>query len=146
MRLSQVSLSASASGRSSRGPVGWLGKFDPAGAVRGAWRGFVVLLLGGLAAPVAAVYLPVLGSVWLAVTAIAAFVVAAWKPGSSADPRWFGMVSAVGAYLLILPLVLLQPAGRSLVQIGCTLAVAVLAGALTGFVRRRSSRTGGADE
>jgi hypothetical protein len=118
----------------------WLDKFDPVAAVRGAWRGFAVLLIGGLLAPVAAQHIPVVGSFWLVLTAVAAFVVAAWAPGTSADFRVCGVVSAVGAYLLVLPPVLLQSAGRSLVQIVSTLAVAALVGAVTGFARTRWSQ------
>ncbi|MFF5988810.1 hypothetical protein [Prauserella flavalba] len=149
MRLSQISQLSRhrfSAGRDSRDLAGWLDKFDPVAVVRGAWRGFAVLLIGGLLAPAAARYLPVVGSFWLVLTAVAAFVVAAWKPGMSADFRWFGLVSAVGAYLLILPLVLLQPAGRSPVQIVSTVAVAALVGALTGFVRGRRSGAGESDE
>lgn len=121
----------------------WLESIDPAATVRGASRGFTVLLLGGLVQPVTAM-LPVVGLVWLPLTAMVAFVVAAWKPGGSASFPLYGAVSGLGAYLLMLPLVLLQPAGRSPVQIGCTVAVAVLVGAGTGWWRGR--RVGACDE
>ncbi|MET8249144.1 hypothetical protein ABZV31_35125 [Streptomyces sp. NPDC005202] len=126
--------------------ISWFDKFDPVAAVRGAWRGFVVLLIGGLFAPAAVGFVPVVGPFWLVLTAVAAFVVAAWEQGASADFRWYGLISAVCAYLLILPLVLLQPDGHSPVQIVSTLAVAVLVSACTGFARGRLSRSGGSDE
>lgn len=121
-------------------PASWLESIDPVATVRGASRGFTVLLLGGLVQPIATAYLPVIGVVWLPLTALAAFVVAAWRPGNSAIPWRYGALAAIGAYLLIVPLVLLQPAGRSPVQLGATAAVAFAVGATAGWLRGRRVR------
>jgi hypothetical protein len=56
-------------------------RFDLALAAAGASRGFTILILGGLSFPLAASFLPVVGSVWLTLTAVIAFIVAAWNAG-----------------------------------------------------------------
>lgn len=110
---------------------------DMPAVVRGCGRGFLVLVGGGLIAPVLAQSSPLLGAVLLAGAAVVAFGVAAVPQGSTTNGPLHGVLAAIGAYLLVLPLVLLAPAGRDVVQILLTAAAAVAVGAATGWVRQR---------
>lgn len=113
-----------------------LERVDPAIAARGAWRGFAILLLGGLSLPLAAAVVPPLGSVWLTVTAVLAFTVAAWNAGAATVPALQGAVNALAGYLLILPLVFMSTQPSAL-QIAATTIVAAVTGSVTGLVRGR---------
>ncbi|MCF7550735.1 hypothetical protein [Pseudonocardia sp. WMMC193] len=121
------------------------GPIDGPAAVRAASAGFTVLLLGGLAAPIAAQFLPVVGQFWLSIVAVAAFVVAGWRIGDARNAALHGACAALGSYVLVLPLVL-WTAGLAAVgwgQIVGTAAVAVVVGGLTGFVVGRRRDSGG---
>lgn len=119
------------------GPLGG-SELDLPCIVRGAWRGFVVLLLGGLAAPLLQRIVPVVGYFSLTLVAVVAFTLAACGVGRRGHPVRHGVYAAVGAYALVLPIVLLTPAGRDLVQISLTAALAVAIGAGTGFLAGRT--------
>ena len=110
---------------------------DMVTVVRGCGRGFLVLVVGGLLAPVLAQRAPLLGTLVLAGTSIAAFAVASLPLGGSGNGPLHGILAAVGAYLLVLPLVLLAPAGRDVLQISMTAGAAVLVGAGTGWAAQR---------
>lgn len=99
--------------------------------VRGASTGFTVLVIGGLAAPIMSL-VPVIGPPWLIITAVVAFVVAAWRVGDALSPAVHGAAAAVAAYLLVLPLVAMATGGIDLAQLGLTTLTAVVVGALTG--------------
>jgi hypothetical protein len=101
-----------------------------------------VLLLGGLCVPLVVAAVPVLGGVALTLVAVVAFVVAGYGVGHLRQPVRHGVFAALGAYALVLPLVLFSPAGRDPVQIGLTVTTAVAVGAVTGFVAGRR-HTGG---
>ncbi|WP_375001806.1 hypothetical protein [Aeromicrobium sp. CTD01-1L150] len=119
------------------------GLVDVPFAVRGASAGFSVLLIGGISAPlVGFLTMPLAGTLWLTATAALAFVVAARRIGRPKVPQLHGAVAAVGAYLLVLPLVLPFQAGRDLGQIALTLATAISVGACTSWVqdRRKNGR------
>jgi len=119
----------------------WADLIDAPKAVRGASTGFTILVLGGLSAPVAVALLPVVGIAWLPLVAVVAFVVAAARIGSAPNPWVHGVVSALSAYLLVLPLVVLG--GRpNPAQIAMTAGAAVVVGAVTGLVQgiRRDRR------
>ncbi|HWU22482.1 MAG TPA: hypothetical protein VN088_13200 [Nocardioides sp.] len=110
--------------------------------VKGASRGFTVLLLGGVVQPWVGMLLPPLGFVWLALVAVAAFVVAARTPDLGpfplrGDRALIGAGAAFGSYALVLPLVL-SAAGGPLpwVQVVCTAATAVVVGATGAALRR----------
>lgn len=123
--------------------LGVAARVDAPAAVRGGSAGFTILVLGGLSAPIAAAVAPSLGAVWLTATAIVAFAVAAWRGGRAGipvSPGAQGAVSAVCAYLLVVPLVLLDPASRDPLQLAATSAVAVGVGAITGIVRAALDR------
>lgn len=128
-------------------PGKWIDEIDPVGAVKGASTGFTILLLGGLLEPIAGSVLPVLGSVWLTVTALVAFASAASRIGSATRPSVHGALAAVSAYLLIVPLVLMTPAGRDITQMSLTVTAAAVVGACSGYVgsRWRDMRRGASE-
>lgn len=113
---------------------------DGIAAVRGASTGFTVLLLGGMIAPLIAIAAPLLSMVWLPLIAISAFFIAASRTGDSSSPWMQGVMAAVGSYLLVLPLVLIDPSGRNPIQIGMTFVSAIFVGALAGHFRGRPQR------
>lgn len=117
-----------------RGRWDWI---DPSAAARGASRGFTILLLGGLSVPIVASVVPPLGSVWLTLTSVAAFVAAAWHAAVSECPARQGALTALGAYLLVLPLVVVATHQLSAAQIAVTAIVAITVGAVTGWTRAR---------
>jgi hypothetical protein len=79
----------------------------------------------------------VVGSVWLTLTAVIAFIVAAWNAGLAEAPARQGALNAICAYLLVLPLVLIVTSHPSVVQISATAAVALAVGAAAGWARTR---------
>jgi hypothetical protein len=114
------------------------GAVDAAAVGRGAWRGFAVLLLGGVLTPGVFAAQPAVGQVWPTMVAVAAFVFAAWRPAGSGNPRLYGLFAACGAYMLILPLQTAQSGATSLAQVATTFFLASAVGAITGVVRRSS--------
>lgn len=115
---------------------------DVPAAVRGGSTGFSILLIGGLLAPIVVTAVPALGGVWLTATAIVAFIVAGMRVGSARWVLLHGAVAALLAYLLVLPLVLLNETGRAPVQIALTIGTAIGVGALAGWVRNRQLSRG----
>lgn len=105
-------------------------------AVRAASTGFTVLLLGGLAAPIAAQVLGEVGRYWLLIVAVVAFITAGVRIGSASSPMQHGAVAAIGGYLLVLPIVFVT-GGLEITQVGTTLAAAVVVGGLSGYLRGR---------
>ena len=117
---------------------------DLSAAASGASTGFSILLLGSLAAPIAAALLPGLGSAWNALVAAAAFSVAGVRIGNARAPALHGALAALSSYLLMMPLVVFTAVQQVRTgPVGMTLAGAVAVGAATGFVngkkRDRSS-------
>lgn len=111
---------------------------DVSVAIRGASAGFSVLLVGGLVQPLVEGRIPGVGQAWLPLVALFAFVIAARHVGEARIPSAHGAMAAVNAYLLMLPLVLLNPAGTNVAQISLTIGAAMLTGGAVGFVRGRS--------
>ncbi|NBH07493.1 hypothetical protein [Amycolatopsis sp. SID8362] len=124
--------------RTAAKPASWIERIDAPVAVRGASTGFSVLVVGGLAQPLAAAWVPMFGAGWLPLVAVVAFVVASRRIGTATLPALHGGVAALCAYLLALPLALLVPAGRDPGQIALTAVTAVLTGGVVGFLRGRS--------
>lgn len=93
-----------------------------------------MLVIGGLAEPLAARFVPGAGQVGLTAVAIVAFAVAGWRIGAAAIPAVQGVVAALSSYCLILPLVLFLAGDRNVVQIGLTAALAVVVGGIAGFL------------
>ena len=117
----------------------WLDEIDAVAAVRGSSAGFTVLVLGGLIAPALAARVPGIGSLALVLTAIAGFTTAAARQGSSSRPIVQGVIAAVGAYALVLPLVGMVSRHWDVAQIAVTLGVAIVVGAIVGPVSLRVS-------
>ena len=109
----------------------WLDEIDSVTVVRGSSAGFTVLVLGGLIAPIAAVKAPGIGSLALILTAVVGFATAAARQRGGPRPNISGALAAIGAYFLVLPLVVMGNHGWNVVQIACTLATAVVVGAAT---------------
>lgn len=109
-----------------------------AAVIRGAFRGFGVLLVGGLVHPAVAQLLEPLGYAWLLLVALLAFGVAAVAATPRGTPvtAWRqAPVAAVGSYFLILPLVRAGAGELPLVQLGLTTVTAVLVGVAVGLAR-----------
>lgn len=116
----------------------WLAAIDPVATVRGMSSGFSVLVIGGLVAPLAS-RVALLGSFVLVLAAVAGFVAAARRPGNSPVPRVFGATAAVGAYLLVLPLVGMATHHWDALQIAVTTASALVVGGIVGELRGRQT-------
>jgi hypothetical protein len=120
-----------------------------ADVIRGAFRGFGVLFVGGMVHPLVAQLLEPLGYVWLLLVALVAFGVAAVTATPRGTPvaAWRQAPSAaVGSYFMILPLVLAGSGELPLMQLLLTTIVAVLTGVAVGLARTGfdASRTAGA--
>ncbi|MCW2855516.1 MAG: hypothetical protein JWR52_1131 [Marmoricola sp.] len=112
-------------------------EFDIPLLSRGAWRGFCVLLLGGMVQPFVEMASRPLGFWWLAIVAIAAFAFAAGsavKPGRS-QHRFQGAVAALASYFLVVPLVVLGTHVVDMIQMSCTTALAAVVGAAVSVFR-----------
>lgn len=117
------------------------GRIDVPGAVRGASTGFSILVLGGLVAPFWTLLSAPVAAGWLAVVAVVAFAVAARHSNKAGNPGVHGVVAALIAYALVLPLILPFEQGRNPGQIALTAATAVVVGWLAGKAFARPSRT-----
>ncbi|VVJ21997.1 Uncharacterised protein [Amycolatopsis camponoti] len=137
--------------RSGAGPVARAGTrvtmsggIDTKACGRGIWRGFAVLVIGALLQPVAAAVAPPVGAIFLLITAVAAFGFAGFRTGDTHRPILQGAVTALGSYVLVLPLSFLTSALVGPQQVPATAAVAVAVGGLAGFtghvVRARGER------
>lgn len=124
-------------------PAPPVGRIDVPNAIRGASTGFSILVIGGLLAPLWTLVSTLVAGIWLAGVSICAFAVAARLSKAAGTPPLHGVVAAVTAYVLVLPLLLPFEAGRNVPQILATLATAVAVGALTGWFAagRRISST-----
>ncbi|MEU4377230.1 hypothetical protein [Pseudonocardia alni] len=117
---------------------------DTLAAVRGASSGFTVLVLGGLSAPLVGALAPALASAWVVVIGVVAFVVAGVRIGGATSPVLHGAAAAVGAFLLVLPLVLWfsSPAPPAAQLVGSLLAALVVGGAAGALGDRRRGAAG----
>lgn len=109
-----------------------------ADVIRGAFRGFGVLLIGGLVHPLVAQLLEPLGYVWLPLVAVLAFGVAAVAATPKGTPvtAWRqAPIAAIGSYLMILPLVRAGSGELPLMQLLLTTVIAILAGVAVGLAR-----------
>ena len=103
--------------------------------VRGAFRGFGVLVIGGLAQPLIGMIFESLDYVWLPLVAVVAFAWAARIAAAKAQsPVVTGLIGALGAYLLVVPLVMMAAGSLDPSQALLTSLTAVLVGSLTGAV------------
>ncbi|TWH00864.1 hypothetical protein L615_000200000740 [Nocardioides sp. J9] len=109
-----------------------------AAVIRGAFRGFGVLLVGGLVHPAVAQVVEPLGYAWLPLVAVLAFGVAAVAATPAGTPvsAWRqAPVAAVGSYVLILPLVRAGSGELPVMQLLLTTLTAVLVGVAVGLAR-----------
>lgn len=111
----------------------WVDLIDVTRCINGASTGFSVLVLGGLLSALVVHLAPVVGYVWLPLTAVVAFATAAARPGKAIKPSLHGAISALSAYLLVLPLVILAGSGNTL-QIVLTTLCALVVGGIAGHV------------
>ncbi|MEU0797600.1 hypothetical protein ABZ342_46690 [Amycolatopsis sp. NPDC005961] len=118
------------------------GGIDTKACGRGIWRGFAVLVIGALLQPVAAAVAPPVGAVFLLITAVAAFGFAGFRTGDTHRPILQGAVTALGSYVLVLPLSFLTSALVGPQQVPATAAVAVAVGGLAGFTGRALGKRG----
>jgi hypothetical protein len=107
--------------------------FDAKACGRGIWRGFAALVIGALVQPIAAAVAPVAGASFLLITAVVAFSFAGFRTGAAHHPIFQGAVTAVGSYVLVLPLAFVASASVGPQQVVATAAVAVAVGGLAGF-------------
>lgn len=109
-----------------------------ADVIHGMFRGFGVLLIGGLVHPLVAHVADPLGYIWLLLVAVTAFVAAAVKatPPDTPPGAWRqAPMAAVGGYLLILPLVRVSAGELPPLQLLLTTVTAVLVGVGVGVAR-----------
>lgn len=104
--------------------------------VKGASTGFTVLVVGGLSAPIMS-RVPVIGVAWLIITAGVAFVVAGSRIGDALSPAVHGAATAMAAYLLALPLVVLASGTIDLQQVLLTSITSIVVGAIAGATAAR---------
>lgn len=97
---------------------------EATGLVRGASIGFSILLIGGFAAPLAARF-PLIGPNWLTITAVIAFLAAGLRARGRLS---HGVLAALGAYMLVLPLVWMATGGQDVQQTLETAATAAVVG------------------
>lgn len=113
------------------------GAIDIGALTQGAWAGFSVLVLGGLAQPIIAAYVEDLSIIAVVLTAGSGFVVGGWRIGNTDRPMVQGAIAAMASYLLLLPVLFLLSFGPKGVEVGGTLAIAAVIGAVTGYCRAR---------
>lgn len=113
-------------------------RVDAGRLAKGAGSAATVLIVGGLCQPLVLSWLPPLGVVWLIVTAVAAFAVAAWRANRLDDGRddaaLHGALAALFGYVIVLPLVVTATRTLDPSQVGLTVAVAVVVGSATGWL------------
>jgi len=112
--------------------------------VRGTAAAFTVLVIGGLVAPLIVTVLPlapeqerVVYSWWVTAVAIGAFVLAGSRIGEATQPAVHGAVAALGAYLLVVPLILLVGTAPTITTMLLAVLVAVVVGGAAGLVTGR---------
>jgi hypothetical protein len=123
----------------SRSPDAVAYGIDMIALVKGASMAFSVLVIGGLATPLIASLVPVAsaGTLWVVLVSAAAFTLAGRRIGEATHPALHGAAAALGAYLLVLPLIALWGAPLVWWQVAVTALVAAAVGAVAGFVSGR---------
>jgi hypothetical protein len=118
-------------------------------AVRGTSRAFTILILGGIVAPLVGRALaggPVnlLSVYWLPIIAAVGYLVGGLYVGSATQAWLQGILAALGAWLLTLPIFLLAEGLTHADALGVDAGIAVVAGAVGGVLGalRRSRRLG----
>lgn len=134
-------------GASASGPRGRSTASDGSGTaavVRGASRGFTVLVVGGLLTPVVAAVVPALTQWWILLVAAVAFALAGAMVRTTERPALHGAVAATGSLTLLVPLWLLARGDSSPIQMLLTLLMALVVGSLSGAFFGRGAPPAGA--
>lgn len=105
---------------------------------RGASTGFMVLFIGGLAAPLVVGWLPAAGPVWLILISVVGFAAAGWRVGAGPSPAPYGAIAAAVGYLLAVPLILISGGGFDVGRSGLMLLAAVAVGGAAGYLTGRT--------
>jgi hypothetical protein len=104
----------------------------------GVFRGFAVLLIGGLSQPLVAMVIPPVGAIWLALVAVVAF---GWAAKLAVEPEGSSVreavSAAVGAYVLVLPLVYMASNTVDVLQVLLTTLTAVVVAAAVALIAER---------
>lgn len=108
---------------------------DVTAVTGGAFRGFWVLLVGGLLQPFSLALPEAFALLWLPMVALAAFVAAAWVATGTQGPPGQGPAAALASYLMVLPLVVIGTGQLPVLQFAGTAVLAVLTGVLVSLVR-----------
>ena len=124
-------------GTQSRDWGAWMDRVDWVLVVRGASTGFTVLVLCFLASPIVFNINPLAGLIFLVVGALAGSVVASWRTRTADSPVLSGAVAALISYTLMIPLAYLAQRQLDIRVVLLFAAVALLVGAITGFVISR---------
>lgn len=115
------------------------GQADVAEIARAVSTGFTILILGGLIQPIVSRFVPWLGLIWLILVAIVAFAYTGFRAGRAGPkPPLFGGGAAVGAYVLVLPVLFLVGTFDP-TYAASSLAAAVVVGALAGIIGARTN-------
>lgn len=102
--------------------------------------GFTILILGGLIQPVVTRFVPFIGMIWLILVAVVAFGYTGFRAGRAGpNPPLFGGGAAVGAYVLVLPVLFLVGTFDP-IYAASSLAAGAIIGALAGFIGARTNR------
>lgn len=126
--------------RQNRGPDPVLPGVDLSALVRAAAIAFTVLVVGGVATPLVAALVPTPTAIlsWVVLVSIGGFVLAGSRIGDAGRPMLHGAAAALGAYLLVLPLIAFTSAAPLVWwQVLLTALAAVLVGGLAGLVAGR---------
>lgn len=104
--------------------------------------GFLILIFGGLLQPVATTFIPqAVSQFWVIFVAVVAFASAGVRTGLSAPkPALYGAGTAVGSYLLVVPVQFLQASFNPLYAVFTLIGAAVI-GAGAALLGTRFSRS-----
>jgi hypothetical protein len=124
------------------------GGIDLIALVKAVAIGFVVLVLGGLVAgqviarlPLSSGALTVTYNMWVVAVTLGAFAWAGSRIGEATRPAVHGGVTALGAYVLVVPLVLLGGSNPPVTAVLLMALVALVVGGLSGLVAGRRRGT-----
>lgn len=108
---------------------------------RGAGTGFSVLLITGLLTPLLVLYEPSLASAWLVAATLAGFAAAGWRTRTAAVPALNGAAGGAIAYLLTVPMLLLQHQPFRLAEVVPVVASGLVVGGAVSWAAARRVRS-----
>lgn len=107
---------------------------------RGAGTGFSVLLISGLLTPIVVLYEPRLASAWLVLATLAGFAAAGWRAREAGAPALNGAAGGAVAYLLTVPMLLLQHQPFRPAEVVPVVAAGLAVGGAVSWVAARRQR------